>query len=220
MGDFLIDCSGAVLAGGENRRMPVPKAFIEVKGEKIIERTLNIMKGSFREVFIVTNQPEIYTYLGVPMLGDIYDVRGPMTGIFTTLVNASNPWVFISACDMPFINRRLIQYMAAKRHNADAVIPVAKGKTQPLFDFYSSGFLPGLEKALTSGNKSIRDFLNNKRVEYISEREIKEFDPELRSFINLNSPEDVYMFLKPQDRLKYEKIAARRGKCLVLEQQS
>ena len=101
MTGFLENCTGAILAGGENRRMPVLKSFIEINGEKIIERNLKIMQRLFKEILIITNQPEVYLYLGLPLFGDVYDVRGPMTGVLTSLLNSSNHWVFISACDMP-----------------------------------------------------------------------------------------------------------------------
>ncbi len=217
------DCSCAILAGGENRRMPVLKAFIEVGGQKIIERNLGIMKRLFREIFIVTDRPELYLYSGVSLLGDIYGIRGPMTGVFTALLNASNPWVFISACDMPFVNKSVIEYMASKRDNYDAVVPKSPGapdSAEPLFAFYSTRLLSPMEKALLAGKKSLKDFLSDKRVQYISRGEIKKIDPEGASFINLNTPEDVDIYLRPEDKKGFKRKAERRGRCSVLEQQS
>jgi molybdopterin-guanine dinucleotide biosynthesis protein A len=207
----LKDCTGVVLAGGENSRMPVLKAFIEIDGEKIIERNLRLLKSLFNEVFIVTNQPQYYSYLGVPMLGDVYDIRGPMTGIFTSLLCSSNRWVFVSACDMPFINRSLITYCASKTYNCDAVVPVYGGMTEPLFAFYSKRLIDNMEKAIASGKKGLNDFLNTKRVKYISEDEIGELNLNAISFTNLNTPEDI------ENYLLHERNTARRKKCLDLE---
>lgn len=197
MNSHLKDCTGVILAGGENRRMPVLKAFIEVNGEKIIERNLKIIKKLFKEIFIVTNQPEAYLYPGIPLLGDIYNVRGPMTGVLTSLLNSSTHWVFISACDMPFINEHLIRYMAAKRDNYDAVAPMLKGKIEPLFTFYSKRLISYMEKAIIAGKTGLQDFLDNKRVEYIITEEIKNIDPGARSFININTPEEIKFYLRP-----------------------
>jgi molybdopterin-guanine dinucleotide biosynthesis protein A len=206
MNTIIKECTGVILAGGENTRMPVLKAFIEVNGEKIIERNLKIMRRLFKEIFIVTNQPEFYFYLKVPLLGDVYDVRGPMTGIFTSLLNSSNKWVFISACDMPFINEHLIRYMASKRDGYDAVAPRLKGKVEPLFAFYSKHLLPSMEKAILANKTGVKDFLNNKMVKYLRIEEIKNIDAELKSFINLNTPKDV-------ERVQ----GLKEEKCLVLE---
>jgi len=126
MSTFIINCTGAILAGGENTRMPVLKAFIKVEGMPIIERSLNTYRQLFRDSVIVTNQPEHYSHLGSKMLGDVYDLRGPMTGIFTSLINSSSSWVFVSACDMPFLNKDVIQYMASGRKGYEAVVPIYK----------------------------------------------------------------------------------------------
>ena len=215
MTDFIKDCTGAILAGGENTRMPVLKSFIEVGGQKIIERNIKITQQLFKEVFIVTNQPEYYSYLGAPLLGDVYDVRGPITGIFTALLNSSNNWVFISACDMPFLNKELIEYMSLKRDNADIVASVIKGKPEPLFAFYSKRLLAAMEKAVLTGNKSLRDFSRNKRVQYITIKEIRDIDACAASFVNLNSPEDINRFLCNKDIIRFKRKLKREAKCLV-----
>ncbi|MBI4681533.1 MAG: molybdenum cofactor guanylyltransferase [Nitrospirae bacterium] len=209
------DCSGAILAGGENTRMPVLKSFIEVRGQKIIERNIKITNQLFKENFIVTNQPEYYSYLGAPLLGDVYNVRGPITGIFTSLLNSSSNWVFISACDMPFLNIKLIEYMALKRDNKDAVIPMLKGKAEPLFAFYSKRLLGAMEKAVLTGRKSLRDFLRNKRVQYITIEEIRKIDTHAASFANLNSPEDIERYLRQKDIIRFKREAKRGVICLV-----
>lgn len=232
------DCTGVILAGGENTRMPVLKGFIEVCGKKIIERNLKIMKQLFSEVFIITNQPELYSYLGVPMFGDVHDIRGPMTGVLTALMNSANEWIFVSACDMPFINPDLIRFMANERYHPScmamvesgqqkefnavsgetiyhAVVPLVNFKAEPLFAFYSKKVMKSLEQFVLTGKKSIKHFLLNhdKRVKYITAEEIKSVEPEARSFINLNTPEDIALYLSPQDKLKFDRKLSRRKKC-------
>ncbi|MDH4027824.1 MAG: molybdenum cofactor guanylyltransferase [Nitrospirota bacterium] len=201
MKNFIRDCTGVILAGGENTRMPVLKAFISVSGTPIIERNLSVMKQLFREVFIVTNQPENYVHLETPMLGDVCDIRGPMTGVFTSLLNSRDRWVFISACDMPFLNSRLIGYMASKRTGHDAVVPITDKGPEPLFAFYSARLAASMERKVLTGKRGLKDFLNHKKVKYIPSSEIKEFDQEGRSFINLNTPEDVRHHLGPLVRI-------------------
>ncbi len=242
---MLKNCSGVILAGGENKRMPVLKAFIEVQGQKIIERNLKIMEQFFKQIFIVTNQPEAYSYLGIPLLGDTYNIRSPITGIFTSLLNSSNHWVFISACDMPFISKQIIRYMDSQKSNFDAVVPKSplppftKGRNlgtnrprwvvprgvrgdyiEPLLAFYSKRLLGSMEKVILTEKRGIKDFLKNKKVKYITSKEIKKIDPEAKSFINLNTPEDIHFYLQPQDKLKLKRKIIRRKKCLVLERQS
>jgi molybdopterin-guanine dinucleotide biosynthesis protein A len=227
--NFIDNCTGVILAGGENKRMPVLKGFIEVEGRKIIERNLKTMKQLFQEVFIITNQPELYTYLGVPMFGDVYNIRGPMTGVLTALINSSSNWIFVSACDMPFINPDVIRFMARERYNPtciniinkgqksdldtismagiyDTVVPLVNNKAEPLFAFYAKKIMGSLEQFILAEKKSIKNYLLNhdKRVKYITTEDIKHIDPDLRSFINLNNPEDVELNLSHKDKSRFQ----------------
>ncbi len=192
MRGFIDDSTGVILAGGENRRMPVLKAFIDVEGRPIIERNLRLMKGLFQEVLIVTNQPELYIHLDAVLLGDVYDRRGPMTGILTSLMNASNDWVFVTACDMPFIAEEVIRYLAGERQGYRAVLP----EGEPLFAFYSKRLLSSMERAVLSEKKGLKDFLGGKKVKYISKKEIAVIGEGARVFINLNTPEDMDIYLR------------------------
>jgi len=196
MSTFIKNCTGVILAGGENTRMPVLKAFIKVDGITIINRSLRTYIQTFRDTFIVTNQPELYSQFGIKMLGDVYDIRGPMSGIFTSLINSSEPWIFVSACDMPFLNRDLIEYMASRRPGYDAVVPLYKGIPEPLHAFYSTRLTYSMEKALLFGKKALKDFLRSKKVKYLPVRDIIKFDPEAKSLINLNTPQDIKNFIR------------------------
>jgi molybdopterin-guanine dinucleotide biosynthesis protein A len=198
------NCTGSILAGGENKRMPFPKAFIKVKGQTIIKRNLNLMSQLFNEVFVITNQPEDYLHLGVPLFGDVYNNRGPLTGILTSLINAKNKWVFILACDMPFPDTQLIQYMASKRDNYDAIVPMPYGRAEPLFAFYSINLIVSMDRFTAEGNTGPSTFLKGKKVKYIHTQEIKKIDKQMSSFINLNTPEDMR-------RHVYSKEKAWRG---------
>ena len=195
MTPLINNCTGVILAGGENTRMPVLKAFIIVDGSTIIERSLNTYRRLFSDTAIVTNQPELYSQLDIKMFGDVYDIRGPMTGIFTSLINSSEPWVFVSACDMPFLNRDLIEYMAFGRSGYEAVVPLYKGSPEPLHAFYSTRLTTSMEKTLLSDKRALKDFLRSKKVNYLSVRDMNKFDPEAKSLINLNTPQDINNFI-------------------------
>lgn len=209
MNTFITHCTGVILAGGENSRMPEPKAFIKVNGRSIIQRALRTYGQLFSNSLIVTNQPEHYSHFGIRMCGDVYNIRGPMTGILTSLMNASDPWVFVSACDMPFLNKNLIEFMASYRRTYEAVVPLYKGRPEPLHAYYSSRLTKSMEKALLSGNRAMKDFLRSKRVKYLSFRELRKFDPGGKSIVNINTPRDLKAALMPED-IVTSKIQSRR----------
>ncbi|UCD34084.1 MAG: molybdenum cofactor guanylyltransferase [Nitrospiraceae bacterium] len=208
------NCTGVILAGGENTRMPLLKAFIEVKGQRIIERNLSILRRIFPDVVIVTNEPEAYSYLGATLLGDAYNTRGPMTGILTALLNSQQPWVFVSACDMPFLSEDFIRAMLSKRSGSHAVVPLLNKRPEPLLAFYAQGLARAMEKALLTGEKRLGDFLNTKRVQYITVADSGACNTDAPLFINLNTPMDVSTHLTAEDRMRFEHQVRRRGKCL------
>lgn len=184
--------TGVILAGGSNRRYPILKGLIEFKGKRLIERvrdSLNILQ----RIIIITNRPDAYFYLGIPMYGDLIDFRCPLTGIYTALFNSGDD-IIVSACDMPFINPeivRLIKDEAAERLKSyDAVIPVFNGRPQPLLGAYSKRLIPEIKKWLEQKRCNMTAFVNNITTFYIEESRIKAIDPEGLSFININTPED------------------------------
>lgn len=202
-----------ILAGGDNKRLPVIKGFIEIKGCKIIESNINLLRQIFDCVIISTNEPGLYFYLGVPMVGDIVKHKGPMTGILSALVTLEPPEIFVTACDMPFIKPQLVKYIVNKwtqskgnsslitrqpspKNGWDAAIPVFDGKSQPLLGIYSKRIIRNMEDAIKKGNRSLREFLKKLDVLYIGEEEVRAIDPEGKSFVNINTLEDYEKAIK------------------------
>lgn len=180
-----------ILAGGENKRMPLIKAFIEINHQRIIDSNIRLLKKIFNRVIISTNDPKLYFYTGLPMIGDILPIRGPMTGIFSVLSSPDTSILFVIACDMPFINAILIKYiMDSWKDKYDALIPIFNGLPQPLFGIYSKGIVNRMEEEIKSNNKSLIDFLKKINTFYIKEGEVRNIDPEGRSFVNLNTMRD------------------------------
>ena len=180
-----------ILAGGENSRIPFLKGFLEINGTKIIESNVRLLKGIFNRVLISTNSPELYFYLGTLMVGDIIKHRGPMTGIYSALNVPDVSDVFVTACDMPFINVILIQHMINKWDGKwDAVIPVFDNRPQPLFGIYSQKISGKIEDSIKKGRRSLRELLKRINVLYIKEEEVRSIDTEGKSFVNINTMED------------------------------
>ncbi len=202
-----------ILAGGENKRIPIIKGFLEIKGKKIIESNIEILKVIFDKVVISTNEPGLYFYLGLPMIGDIFKYKGPMTGILSALIALEDEDLFVTACDMPFIKPELVRYIldkwrknkegvscishSTKRNNEyDAVIPVFNGESQPLLGIYSKSIIKTMEDTIRNANRSLRDFLRKVKVLYLTEEEVRRIDPLGESFFNINTMEDYKKALK------------------------
>lgn len=202
--------TGVILSGGENTRMPFLKGFMKIAGKTIIERNLNILCNIFEEVVISTNMPEKYFGFGVPLTGDLKKEKGPMTGILSVLIATATDAVFVTACDMPFINEALIRHMvdrynqpsAFSLHNStipnpqsplksyDAVIPVFNNGPEPLFGIYTRSSINLMAKAIDNGQKGLYRLLENMNVLFISKEEVAGIDPEGKAFVNINTVAD------------------------------
>ena len=180
-----------ILAGGENRRFLFHKGLAEIYGKRIIEITSSILRKHFDKVWLSTNNPELFFYLGLPMVGDIINFRGPMTGIFSALVCTGAPEVFVTACDMPFISAEVIDIIKNSYKGQAAVIPVFHGNPQPLLGVYSNKIKDLMEDRINGKVRAMRDLLEDIDVYYIQEQEVLRVDPEGKSFVNINTKEDL-----------------------------
>ena len=186
-----MNATGIILAGGKNLRMGQNKAFLEVRGERIIDRTRRIFGELFAEVLLVTNSPGEYLDLNLRTVTDLYPGKGSLGGIYTGLFYASFSRAFVAACDMPFLNRDLISHLVSLSPQYDIVIPRTEDGQQPLHAVYSRRCLPFMEDLLQKGDLKILDFFHRVKKREVPTEEILSFDPRLESFLNLNTPEDL-----------------------------
>jgi molybdopterin-guanine dinucleotide biosynthesis protein A len=92
---------------------------------------------------------------------------------------------------MPFLNRALISHLVSLSPGYDIVIPRTEDGLQPLHAIYSQKCLPFMEDLLRKGNLKIIDFFHRVKKREVPTEEIIPFDPELASFGNINTPEDL-----------------------------
>lgn len=183
--------SVAVLAGGKSSRMGRDKAFVSILGRPLIEEVLARVAGLGTETLIVTNRPEAYRYLGLPLVGDVFPEQGALGGIYTAIYAARSPYALVIACDMPFLNRDLLAYLIHLRAGYDVVVPRLGGVPEPLHALYSKNCLEPIRRSLESGVRKIITFFPEVRVRYVDEAEIDRFDPAHLSFINVNTPAEL-----------------------------
>jgi len=192
--------AAVILAGGGNRRFGTLKSFINIEGRPLIARNLELLKELFPEVFISTNLPEPYFYLGAPLIGDVLPSRGPMSGIYSALINAKGPGVFVVACDMPFLNKKAVTFVLEQRlrhckefGTCDAAVPVFNDRPQPLLGVYSRTLVPYLEEGIVHEKTALIRFLHEVNTYFIKEPDMRTIDPGGRSFMNINTVEDYEM---------------------------
>jgi len=183
--------TGVILSGGKCKRMGVNKAFLEINGERLIDRTVELFRELFDEVILVTNEPLPYLDLNATIVGDIIKGAGALGGVYSGLYYASCSHAFVAACDMPFLNRSFIVHMLSSIAHYDVVVPKSDGCLEPLHAVYSKSCLPAIKDQLMRGNLKIIDLYKALNISVISEQEIRKFDLPGRMFLNVNTKEDL-----------------------------
>ncbi|MFQ6108344.1 MAG: molybdenum cofactor guanylyltransferase [Candidatus Aminicenantales bacterium] len=184
------DISCIILAGGRNSRMGKQKAILRLGGKTIAESQVKKLSGTFGEIIIVTNTPDAFQNVKAKIIRDILPNRGPIGGLYSGLSVSSNIHNFLVACDMPFINVKLIRYMINRIEENDIIIPLSSQGLETLYAIYSINCLESIMKQIDSGHFRLADILNFHKVRYITKKEIHEFDPQEISFFNINTPQD------------------------------
>ncbi|MBL1213878.1 MAG: molybdenum cofactor guanylyltransferase [Ignavibacteriae bacterium] len=186
------DITGIILAGGKSTRMGVNKSFLKIGDETIIERIFLLMNSIFNKVIIITNTPEEYVSLGVPVFKDIYVGKGPMGGIHSGLTHSSTEKNFVISCDVPLMTREMIEYIIEYKSDKPVKYCEAAGYHQPMAGYYTKAILNELETVITSSDKNIEkpfhNFLKEINSEIIHPQEKSFYKDEI--FFNMNGPKD------------------------------
>ena len=185
-------CTGVILAGGLNKRFSGEnKAFIRFGNRRVIDNLYEVFKAVFDEIILVTNEPMDYLEWDVNIVTDIYPYRSSLTGIHTGLFYARTPFIFVTACDTPFLKKEMVETVVSRIESGDAVVipETAKG-TEQLCAAYSKTCLSLMERQIKEKRFQIKKMFGKVRVKKIPETVLRQVDPELMSFFNINTAED------------------------------
>jgi len=189
--------TAVILAGGKSSRMGRNKALLPIEGKPLIEHIQKRLSEIFSQIVISTATANAFPQLQLPEVVDRYAETGPLGGITSVLESGLSP-IFCVACDMPFLNRELIEFQCSIL-DRDAVIPVWDGRPEVLHSVYRATLLPAFQHGIKESLYKISDSLEESNIRYLLEEEIRRYDPNGFSFRNINTPED-YASLKAQLR--------------------
>ena len=184
--------TGVIQAGGKSTRMGgEPKALLEVGGRRIIERVLAAVAPAVDDMLIVTNTPDLYAFLGLPMIPDAFPDHGSLGGIFSGLAAAKGEAVFTVACDMPFLHPDVARLVAGRAGEADVVIPRVGDMLETMHASYAKACLPAMEARLREGRFRIIGFFPDVRVIEIPEADVARHRAPDVLFMNVNTPAEL-----------------------------
>ena len=184
--------TGVVQAGGKSTRMGgAPKALMELGGRRIVERVVAAITPVVDNVLVVTNTPELYQFLGLPMVGDVFPDHGSLGGIYSGLSAADGDVAFTVACDMPFLSAEVARLVIGRAGEADVVIPRVGDQLETLHAAYGKACLPAMERRLRAGRFKIVGFFDEVRVLEIEEAAVRRLADPAIVFMNVNTPEEL-----------------------------
>jgi molybdopterin-guanine dinucleotide biosynthesis protein A len=188
-----IPCTGVILSGGLAKRFNGrEKAFLEIGEERIFDKIYTVFKALFDDIILVTNNPCQFLEWDLVIVTDLFDIRSSLTGIHTGLFYASNPYAFFSACDVPFLKKEIVETVLERvDERTDIVIPETSAGREPLCAAYSRRCLNIAAQHLVRQKLKIQRAFRKCRIKTISEKTLRDKDPELISFFNINTPEDL-----------------------------
>lgn len=194
--------SGVILAGGRSRRMGRDKALTPVPetGLTMLESVFEALSTITTDIVIVAPRRAGYERCGVPVIGDAPGPSGPLRAISTGINAVAGDRCIVIACDLPYVNPRLLAWMAGLETDADALVPVTHGTSrqggtevfQTLHAIYRKSCLPAIEQCLRRGDPRTTSFLDRVQVQTIPEASLRSIDPSLKSFLNINTPGDWF----------------------------
>lgn len=192
-----------IQAGGESRRMGRSKATVPFAGRPLICRLIERLAPAADELLVTTNEAdnlaflaEEYPELDIKLVGDAFDFRGALPGLYTALQSARNPYVAVVACDMVFASASLVvaESLMMAETDADVVVPVNKHGFEPFHALYRrSGCVPAVRRALDAGEKRAQAFFDDPevRVAEFSQERVLAVEPRGGCFINANTPDEL-----------------------------
>lgn len=182
--------SAAILAGGQSRRMGTDKSFILLDGKPLIRHVIDQLEPLAIPMIIITNQPEKYTQFSLPLFKDAIPDKGSLGGLYSAVSYSQADYTLCVACDMPFLNTNLLRFLIEQRQGFDATVPRIGEHPEGLHAVYHKNCLPFMQKQVEQQRLKITEFLAQIEVNWVDEAAIYPFDPQMKSFINLNSPND------------------------------
>lgn len=187
--------TAAVLAGGRSMRMGVDKTLLPFEGEALVARVVDTVGGVCAHTMVVTNRPEALQAAGlpesVPVHTDEVAYQGPLGGLATALANAPDDWVLAVAADMPWLEPDVVRALWSARGDARIVVPVTENGPEPLLALYHRDCLEPARRALATSRRRLVAIFADVAVKEVPVEGLRGVDPELRSLVNVNTPEEL-----------------------------
>jgi molybdopterin-guanine dinucleotide biosynthesis protein A len=190
--------SGIILAGGSSSRMRKNKALLPLPGNQAInfvEYLVSLLEEFCTETLIVARDQahaQDYVFPGVRVIIDETPGIGPLMGLYSGLSAIQTTHALIVAVDLPFVQAALLSFLLSQPLPADSLlVPLVHDIPQVMLALYPRSILPFVKEQLLQGRRDLRCLLKVAPVQFVEESQLLQIDPQLRSFININTSEEL-----------------------------
>ena len=200
------DCQGEILtssiilAGGRSSRMGSDKALLPLPGNEqisFVEHLASVLAPIGSEVLLVVrDETQALAYASLRNVRIVIDQipdYGPLMGLYSGLsaMHSTSMYALVMAVDMPFVQPALLTYLLSQAQGDSMLVPVVEDTPQVLLAVYPRTILPTIEALLRQGRRDPRSLLKAAPVRYVDETQLRAVDPQLRSFMNVNTPDEL-----------------------------
>ena len=200
---------GAILAGGQSKRMGKDKLFLELNNKKLIEHTIDKVKKYLKKIIIITNQDnEFFLKNNLTTVKDCIEGQlGPLVGILTAMKWAKEnlskcSWIATFPCDTPFFPESIIKSFIEESEKKESLILCASshGRKHNIFGLWSLDLYDKLKDDLINKKvRKVQDWTEKNKIKNL-EFTYKDYDP----FFNINTEEDLEFAKKLSKKIKNE----------------
>ena len=187
---------GAILAGGQSKRMGKDKLFLQLNDKMLIEHTINKVEKYLKDIIIITNQKnEYFSKKNLTTVEDCIEGQlGPLVGILTAMKWAKEnlkecSWIATFPCDTPFFPETIIKKFIEKSKKKDSLLLCASshGRKHNIFGLWSLDLYEKLKNDLINNKiRKVQDWTEKHKITNV-EFDFKEYDP----FFNINTLDDL-----------------------------
>lgn len=205
--------TAVVLAGGEGRRIGAEKAFVMLCGIPLVAIVSHRVADVADEVVVVArddNQAERLRCAvpGCRVVVDAIQGIGPLAGLYAGMRAARGRYAFATGCDMPFLDAEILDRLFLLAEGYDGAVPSLNGLLERLHAVYDAKRLgDACRNAIIRGYRRISSPLSELNINLVDASAFREIDPELLSFFNINTIED----LRNAERIAAERYYRRRA---------
>ncbi len=193
-----VAAAGVVLCGGASRRMGRPKAWLPWQGEPLVARVVRLVGQAVQPVFVVAAAEQLLPpSLAATVVRDLRPDSGPLEGLIQGL-RAARPHAacaFVSACDAALLQPALVTHLVRLAASRQVVMPCVAGRRHPLCAVYATELVDWLEARWAAGNRRLLDLPDALDTRWVTESELRQWDPQLDSLTPMNTPAEYQQAL-------------------------